>query len=833
MNEITKSKSYRIYSYKKTFDTFFIKILKNIFYLLAIFSLLILVNNFLTFIILPNISISFLMFILAGGLLLLTLDIFIHYFTFDISKDVNNKTLIFDYFSDEAMELIFYHLKLCKKYKISTDNLSVLVFALNYTTKGKYFLVRSGIILNEEIEKQLIGQLIQSEDDQKGLVQKTNIFLENTKKIAQSKKQKNILLEDLVLALYDNNLFFGHLCQELNLQKTDLEKILDWTRTIISYGEKKYFWQQDYFVAGIGRDWASGYTPMLNLFSVDLSQYLLGSHLEYQSKASSSIISEIEDVLAKSGRNNVLLVGENGVGKKTIVNCLTQKIIRGNSYKELNFKHVTELDVPKILSGARNQGEIQARFKQIFDEVVRAGNIILYINNFANLVDAYSNEIGTIDASQFIFPYLESNQVQIIATMTISDYKNKLQANTNLDALFNQIEVKEMKKEEILPGLEELITFIEYKHHTMFSYKAITDLLNLADRYIHNKPFPQKAVDLLTEIGIKAEKDNIGFIDSAYINNYISQKTKIPVGNVKYEEKTKLLNLEKILHKRVIGQSEAIVAISNALRRSRANLSGGKRPIGSFLFIGPTGVGKTETAKAIAEAYYGSEKNMVRFDMSEFQEISTIDRLIGHQVGREFFPGRLTQAVTNDPYTLVLFDEIEKAHPNILNLFLQILDEGKITDAGGNEVDFTNTIIICTSNAGSEQIRQYVNKNLYSEEMGKVIIDYLLSKGIFRPEFINRFDKVVCFKPLTINEVIEVSKLLIMQMNKNLSEKRIKIILTPGALEKLAKIGYDPVFGARALRRIVQEKIEDIIAKKIISEEIKEGKEVTISENEL
>ena len=828
MEKLFNSITYKVFRLQKTFNLLWVKLLKYIIYIAAI---LVVAYWLFAYWQILSIDASILRLgclVIIAAIIFLVLDMFAKYSLeqVDIAQFNKDRNNIFDFFSDEALTIMEKFSSFCQKYQIKNFNLSAMVFAIPYLLKGKYFLLRSKITIDEKEEITLLTQIA----GHPGKQEKLQEFIDDLLVEAKQNKHSKIEFSDLILSLYKNNPYFSHLLEEVGIKIDDLKTILSWTKMTFSSAKNT---QEIDYTGGIGRDWASGYTPVLNLFSVDIGQYLKNAQLEYLSKTRTEIIKEMEDVLAKSGKNNVILVGNPGVGKKTIINSFAQKVMRGESYKSLNYKHIVQIDVAKILAGAANQGELEARFVKIFEEVTHAGNIILYFSDFTSLINAYSGQMGTVDASAFLIPYLESGIVQVVALANYDDFKNKLQTNPNMEALFSKIEVKEMRKEEVLPSLEHLILFIETKHKILFTYQAVKDLIELADRYIHDEVFPQKAADLLREIGIRAENQGTKFIDEKFVNEFISARTKIPVGKIQDEEKDKLLHLEEFLHRRIIGQEEAIAAVANALRRSRANISGSNKPIGSFLFIGPTGVGKTETAKALAESFYGSENNMIRFDMSEFQEVSTIDRLIGSKIGHEFSPGRLTQAVINNPYSLVLFDEIEKAHPNILNLFLQILDEGKITDAQGRSADFTNTIIIATSNAGSEKIREYVMQNISAEELGRIIIDYLLKQGMFRPEFINRFDKVVCYKPLTMEQIVEVAKLMLTRLNKNLAEKNIKITLTPIALDKLAKAGFDPVFGARALRRIVQEKIENIIAKKIIEESLKEGQTLIITEKDL
>ena len=773
--------------------------------------------------------------VLGISLIVLIIDIFI-----SVGLNVDNNTdireekskNIFDNFDYDCMKLLDLGYKIASENKIHQLDLALLILVFKQIDLGRVFMVRSGLYVDNDLQDMIINTAREKKHDSSTEEINKKFFYDCIKN-SKANQHQMVTFYDFVWSLYKNNKFFAHVVNELGIDENDLVLILSWNEKILFESKKKYYWQKDYYPPGIGQDWASGFTPSLNIFSSDISQYLVDAQLEYQSQTREDIVSQMEDILSKSGRNNILLIGDNGVGKTTTVNILTQKIVRGKSNPSINYKHVVQLDTARLMAGVSSKSELEARFISVFNEAVYAGNIILFIKNLDTLIDSRAGQIGSVNAVDLIMPYLESDRIQVIATIGYDNYKNKLQANTNLETFFSKIEMKEMSKEDVLPSIENLIVYTEIKHKIIFRYQAVRQLIELSSRYIHDEVFPQKAIDLLSEVAVVAEKNGRKIVEIDEVSDFVSKKIKMPLGKIKEREKNKLLKLEEVLHQRIIGQDEAILAISNALRRARAGLSGEKRPIGSFLFIGPTGVGKTETAKALAYSYYGSEKNMIRFDMSEFQQMNTIDRLIGAKSVSQFIPGRLTQGVKNNPYTLILFDEIEKAHPNILNLLLQILDEGKLTDASGREIDFTDTIIICTSNAGSEKIRQYLNDNASAESLGKVIVNYLLGQGLFKPEFINRFDKVVCYKPLNINEISQIVQLMIKKLHKNLSDKKIRLEISDEVLDILARKGYDPVFGARPLRRLIQEQIENLIAKKIISEEVEEGGSIVIQKEDI
>jgi ATP-dependent Clp protease ATP-binding subunit ClpC len=350
-----------------------------------------------------------------------------------------------------------------------------------------------------------------------------------------------------------------------------------------------------------------------------------------------------------------------------------------------------------------------------------------------------------------------------------------------------------------------------------------------ADRYLHQEPRPENAISLLEAVATAAANRAEYIVTPDTVNSVVTEISKVPVGSVGEDEKDKLLNLETILHGKVVGQNEAVNAVAQALRRARSGLSGGKRPLGSFLFLGPTGVGKTETAKALAGAYFGDEAAMLRFDMSEYQSAAALGQLIGSATeAQSGGSGQLTSQVRDKPFSLLLLDELEKAHPDVLNIFLQVLDDGHLTDGLGQKIDFTNTIIIATSNAGSEFIREQVAAGKTSEQFQAELLNQLQSQGIFRPEFVNRFDAVIAFHPLTTDELTQIVDLQLIDLNKRLAEEGVTIALTPAAKAELAKRGYQPEFGARALRRVMQTALEDIVANRLLAGTIQRGQAVTL-----
>ncbi|TSC90532.1 MAG: ATP-dependent Clp protease ATP-binding subunit ClpB, partial [Candidatus Berkelbacteria bacterium Licking1014_96] len=471
------------------------------------------------------------------------------------------------------------------------------------------------------------------------------------------------------------------------------------------------------------------------------------------------------------------------------------------------------------------------RLHIILSEAAYAGNVILFIDRLDELFSAGAESVGKIDASSIILPYLELPQLGFVGTTTPGLYHKIIEANTSLRDHFTKIEVKEPDQGRVIRILEAVSPLVETKTGVRFTYLALDEIVKLADRVYVNKTNPEKSIDLLDQVAVDAASAGVTQVEAKYVQQTVTAKTGIEVGEIREEEKSKLLNLEDYLHKRIVNQEEAIKAVANAMRRSRAEIEELRKPMGSFLFLGPTGVGKTETAKALAESYFGSEKKMIRFDMSEYQTKESIYRLIGDEEGGS---GLLSQAIFANPHSLVLFDEVEKADPGILNLFLQMLDEGFITDTVGRKIVFSNTIIIATSNAGSEYIREAVKSNKPYETMKTELMEELQQKAIFRPEFLNRFTAVILFSPLTTEQMREVAKLMIDRLKIRLeTEKEIKLDITEAAIAELALKGYSPEFGARALERTIQESLENALAQKMISGEISRGATLKIDREDI
>jgi ATP-dependent Clp protease ATP-binding subunit ClpC len=462
-------------------------------------------------------------------------------------------------------------------------------------------------------------------------------------------------------------------------------------------------------------------------------------------------------------------------------------------------------------------------------EIARAGNIVLVIVNIHELIGVSAGGKESLDVSDTLAEYLSKQSFLTIATTTPDAYARVI-ARSGVSSVFTPVEIQEVDENQAIQIVESKVGYLEYKQQIFFSYSAVAKTVELAKRFFHEAPLPGSAIEILSEAAIftRNKKGVHTLVTQEEVGAVVAEKTHIPVTTISSDESTKLLRLEQILHERVIGQDEAVSLVANALRRARAEIRSSNRPIANFLFLGPTGVGKTELAKTIAEVYFGGENRMIRLDMSEYQDKTGIYRLIG--APGEQGTGILTEAVRRNPFSLVLLDELEKADKDILNLFLQVMDDGRLTDSTGRVVDFTNVILIATSNAGTSYVAEQLRAGLSSD----VIKDRLLHGELnqyFRPEFLNRFDGIVLFKPLAQADIKRIAALMLVSVAKDLEAKGVELRVEDTALEYFSQIGFDPEFGARPLRRVIQEHVENKLAELVLSNQLKRKDLIVIGEN--
>ncbi|MBU2007825.1 ATP-dependent Clp protease ATP-binding subunit [Patescibacteria group bacterium] len=556
-------------------------------------------------------------------------------------------------------------------------------------------------------------------------------------------------------------------------------------------------------------------TPILNHFAYDLTLAAKAGRLALCVGRENEIKAIFQAL--ESGENGVLLSGQIGVGKNMIIGQIASLMVQEDVPKMLKDKRLLELDISRLLSGA-SATKAEERLLVIIDEVARAGNIILYINNIENLMGITSGDEESLELSEVLVSAINRHNLICLASVSQDNYVKYIE-NKPLGNIMAKVEVDEPDNNLAIQMLESKIGFYEAKFKVYFTYTSIAKAVELSAKYINDKYLPAKAVDILEAIAVKVSKSKgiNSLVDVEDVAEIISQKTKIPLTKITEKESEVLLNLEEKIHSRMIGQDQAVTMVAASLRRARTELREQKRPIANFLFLGPTGVGKTELAKTIAQVYFGDEDYMIRIDMSEYQRAESLEKMIGSP---NSVLGYLTEAVRKAPFSLILLDELEKAHPDILNLFLQVMDDGRLTDGAGRTIDFTNSIIIATSNIGAVYIQDQIKAGASFDLIKQSLMNDQLNKYI-KPELINRFDGVVVFTPLALAEIESIAKLMLNKVKCLLEVKGIGLKYDEQAVKKLAKISFDPKFGARPLRRLIQEKIENQIANKVLAGSLK------------
>lgn len=603
------------------------------------------------------------------------------------------------------------------------------------------------------------------------------------------------------------------LFDDLGLELAILRHIVAWVRIST---ELRRRWRSFRAAAGLkpkgvmDRAMTAQASPVLERFSHDLTALARDGALPLTVARETEVAAVFR---ALESQANAVLVGHPGVGKTAIVDALANRMAAEDVPSVLQDKRLIALSVPTLVAGAGAVGQLEERLTAVLDEIVRAGNIVLVIENIQNLIGVSSTGGQSLDLSGILAQALQSRRFFVVATTTTQDYERYIERSGQLVSAFDRVDVPELDHEGTTLVLMAKAGSIEAKHKVMLTYGALAKAAEFADRYLHDRFQPRKSIDLLEEVAAAAHRLRgasavVGPDDVAAV---VSEKTHVEVRQVTETEKDKLMHLEDRLHARIVGQHEAVKAVSAALRRARAELRDPKRPIATFLFLGPTGVGKTELAKTVAATYFGNEGAMLRLDMSEYQEPASLYRLIGAPPGFGATEGALTEGIRRNPFTLVLLDELEKAHPDVLNVFLQVMDDGRLTDSAGRTADFTNAIIIATSNAGTQVIQDRIRQGATIEQIKTELINEHL-RQYYRPEFLNRFDGIIVFKPLTEPEIEQIAGLLLHQVAEQLAAKGIALQATPEAVRELGQVGFDPVFGARPLRRAIQERVDDALA---------------------
>ena len=597
------------------------------------------------------------------------------------------------------------------------------------------------------------------------------------------------------------------------LTPSDLQAVSDWLGHILEAMRSK---PQNY--GGIGRDWASGFTPLLNQFGHNISASIEHSGANFSSRGEGRGVQDMKSAFSR-GTTAIALIGAGGIGKTSNAYALAQDVLAEAQDPALQHKQVIGLDASAIISAATRQGELEYILGSLLGEAVHAGNIILFLDD-AQLF--FRSGVGTFDATQILLPAMQSRRVQLVFAMTQHDYEVLRASNSQFAGLLTPVMLKEPLEAEVLSILADTAGNFEARHHVLILYEAIKAAYALSGRYETDMAYPGKAIRLL-EQSLTHSDHNV--VTAASVNAAIEQTHGVKAGGAAPAEANQLLHLEDEIHRRMINQSRAVQVVSDALRRARAGVANPGRPIGSFLFLGPTGVGKTELAKAIAATYFGNEQGMIRLDMSEYQQESDVARILSDGQDKA---KSLIMSMREQPFSVVLLDEIEKAHPNILNLLLQMLDEGTLTDTGGRTVSFKDAVVIATSNAGADTIRAHIERGEQLEQFESQITDELINGHQFKPELINRFDEVVLFRPLTPDELGQVMRLMLAEVNETLQAQNISVELTDAAVAKIVEVGNDPRLGARPMRRALQKAVENTVAGKILRGEAKPGDHITL-----
>jgi len=598
-----------------------------------------------------------------------------------------------------------------------------------------------------------------------------------------------------------------------------IEKSVAWIVEQRESFSRLYFWQDDYKMppmGGFGHGLVGRVTPDLDLVSLDYTKQVKKGRIK-DIVGREKEIDKIAQFLGGSNKN-ILLIGEPGCGKTTIIMGLAHRIMHGTKYKSMQNKRIVSLEMGSLIAGTRTSGEIADKLKRAIDDVVGSRDIILFIDEIHSLVGSVHEGEGFSTVFSILEPHLSSGQIQFIGATNIENYRKFIEPVGSFSRLFETIEIEESTPKDTLEVLKAEATKLERKFNTSITTTALLTILKLSDKLIHDRVMPDKALDVLNRT-VSLERDNNNYVTSKDVEKEVSEMTHIPVTQLTDDESEKLINIADEMKKRVIGQDHSIDKIAASLRRARVGIRDEEKPIASFLFVGTTGVGKTETAKTLSEVYFGDRKAMIRLDMSEYQTVDSVDKLIGTSDGKS--KGILTEAVRTKPFAVILLDEIEKAHHQILTAFLQVLDDGRLTDSTGRTVNFTNAIIIATSNVGTKEIQEITDGEGTYEEIEESANKSVRDK--FAPELLNRFTDVIVYKPLSIDSVKKIARILLDDVINITKEKDIKLSFTPKLIEELVIKGFNPQWGARPLARVIEESVETYVADKILAKEFKQG----------
>lgn len=625
---------------------------------------------------------------------------------------------------------------------------------------------------------------------------------------------------DLFASLIASDASLTALLPHLQIDQTDIDLVAAWyahLQQLIQYHGEPHA------TGGIARDWSFGYSHLLERFGVNISDEVAGGSFNVDIEAHANAVEFMMSTLSSSGKANVALVGSVGSGKTTILEAFAARLMKGASEvpSSLRYRQVIQLSAATLISAASGRGELEQLVNELLVEAYKAKNIIVCFDD-AELF--FEEGVGSVDLTNILRPVLDGGALKILLTMEEQRYLKISKRNPALAQSLNRFVIEPASYEETMRVMQDQLIPTEFRRHVTYMYQALREAYRLSERYLHELAQPGKALQVLLSA---AEYADDGLVTAASVQKSIEHNFGVKVGAAAgQDEKEMLLHLEERIHERMINQTRAVSVVSDALRRARAGVRNEQRPIGTFLFLGPTGVGKTELAKALAEVYFGGKERMVRLDMNEFVSPDDVRRLIADGADD---PTSLSAQILKQPFSVVLLDEIEKAHDTVLSTLLQVLDEGILRDVNGREVSFRDAIIIATSNAGAEQIRHHIEAGEELEKFEKEFEDELVRSKAFRPEFLNRFDEIVLFRPLTQVELAKVVELIIDGLNQTLEPQKVSVSIDTELKAWLVVKGNDPRLGARPMRRMVQRVVENIIAKRLLAGEAVPGETISLT----
>lgn len=586
--------------------------------------------------------------------------------------------------------------------------------------------------------------------------------------------------------------------------------------------------RQSKIAGGIGRDWSFGFSPLLGKFGVNVSdQVSYGGLLHRDLGGHQAVHAQIMQLLTQGARRNVVLVGPFGAGKTTIVRALAKKLLAaGNDVPpSLKYRQIIELDPSVLISQAKGRGDLELLVQHLCLEAIKSKNVILFMDESQLF---FEDAHGSVNLSNILLPILEGGALQVLFAMDESHWQRIALHSTALSQYMNRLTVQPTNKEDTMLVLQDQALVNEYRHKVLYTHQALESAYDISNRYMNEQAMPGRALKLL-ESAANYAQDGVVTVHS--VQQAVEQTQGVKVGTADTAtEREMLLNLEDLIHRRMINQTRAVSVVSDALRRARAGVRNTQRPIGTFMFLGPTGVGKTELAKSLAATYFGGEDHMVRIDLNEYVRAADVSRLLADAATDS---DSLTAQIGRQPFSVVLLDEVEKAHDAVLSTLLQMLDEGILRDVNNREVSFRDAIIIATSNAGADRIRKHIEAGEQLEQFEQSFTDELITDNVFKPEFLNRFDEIVLFRPLNQDELLQVVDLILAGLNKNLAHQKVAVAVADDAKRMLVAAGYDPRLGARPMRRMVQRVVENLVAKRMLSGQIVPGDQITITATEV